>query len=75
MQLLKYIDDKSKGLKSLYHYDVILEIFKMYNKILPSSAPVERLFSAGGQILVPRRNRLSDEHFEMLLILNKNKNI
>lgn len=34
MQLLKYLDDKSKDLKSLYNYDIILEIFKTYNTIL-----------------------------------------
>lgn len=72
MQLLQYLNDKARELESLRQYNIICEIFKKYNTILPSSAPVERLFSTGGQLLTPRRNRLSDEHFEVLLMLNKN---
>ena len=33
----------------------------------------ERLLSMGGKIMTPRRNRLTDEHFETVLLLRANK--
>jgi len=63
-----YATLKIKARLLIRYYNLIQKVFRQYNTILPSSASVERLFSAGGQILTPKRNRLSDTMFETLLI-------
>lgn len=69
---IQYLRDPSHDFHQLTHYPSVARVFLKFNTTIPSSAPVERLFSAAGQILLPRRNRLSDDVFEKLLFLNKN---
>jgi hypothetical protein len=47
----------------------IQKLYIKYNKSIPSSAHVERLFSAGGQLFEKRRR--SNDNFEMSLLLIK----
>lgn len=74
-ELDRFLNDTAHDIASLQHYPLVKEVFVLRNTSLPSSAPVERLFSIGGQILTPRRNSLTDEHFEMLLMLRANKKL
>jgi len=46
--------------------------FFRYNTPIPSSAAVERMFSMGKDILKPKRSKMSDEHFQMLVFLRGN---
>jgi len=75
VEALNYLDDREKDLQILSGYANVCATFLKYNTSLPSSAPVERLFSTGGLILTPRRNKLSDDVFEQLLMLKTNEDI
>nr|XP_033803666.1 uncharacterized protein LOC117362041 isoform X2 [Geotrypetes seraphini] len=72
-QLELYLNSNDKSLDCLKTFPLVKEIFIKHNTAIPSSAPVERLFGAGGQVLIPRRSHLDDDHFEMLLLLRANK--
>ena len=74
MQGLQFLQDPSHDIQQLHRYAVVVKLSIKFNTPLLSSAPVERLYtySAAGQILLPRRNHLQDDMFEILLILNKN---
>lgn len=72
LEILQYSEDPSLDLKSLDRFPVIKEVFLRYNTCLPSSAPVERLFSFAEIVNAPRRHALSDTHFEQLVLLKSN---
>jgi len=64
VEALSFLNSKVKELRILDSFPVV---FMKLNTSIPSSAPVERLFSAAIQILTPRRNCVNDKHFDMLL--------
>jgi hypothetical protein len=65
----KYLANTSTQVISLKAYPAVAMAFVKANSTLPSSAVVERLFSAAGQILCSRRCKLSDDHFNNMVFL------
>ena len=57
----------------LNRYPLVKKLFVQHNTVLPSSAPVEHLFSFAGMITRPHRRSLSDKTFEQLLLLKANE--
>jgi len=72
LQCQQYFVDPETEISMLHKYPAVKNAFLKYNTPLPSSAPVERLFSYGGMILSPNRRSLSDTQFESLLLLKVN---
>lgn len=73
VEFQRYLSDsKITTIPDLNNYPNIREVFRHYNTIIPSSAPVERVFSVAKHILRPERNKLKDELFEKLIILKSN---
>ena len=64
-----FLRDPETSIEMLDRYPAIKNLFIKYNTAIPSSAPVERLFSQAALVLTVRRNRLSDILLEMLILL------
>ncbi|KAL4113280.1 hypothetical protein QTP88_016938 [Uroleucon formosanum] len=72
-ELLNFLSNKNIDLKSLFAFPKVLFKFIQFNTGLPSSAPVERLFSTGGNVMTSKRHRLGDDMFENLILIKRNK--
>lgn len=72
LEALQYLEDPKKDLVMLNCYPTIKQLFLRFNATLPSSAPVERLFSFAGIIARPHRRKIGDKLFEKLLLLKDN---
>uniref|UniRef100_A0A6Q2YMH7 HAT C-terminal dimerisation domain-containing protein n=1 Tax=Esox lucius TaxID=8010 RepID=A0A6Q2YMH7_ESOLU len=71
-EVMTYLRTAETGMEILKQFPTIKEISLKKNAATPSSAPVERLFSLGSLVLSPKRNKLSDQRFERLLLMRYN---
>ncbi|KAL0966322.1 hypothetical protein UPYG_G00293880 [Umbra pygmaea] len=74
-EVRRYLEGTSKNLSCLKYFPRVKKLFLKYNAILPTSAPVERLFSHNGNILTPQRNGLTDDQFEQVILLRYNSKL
>jgi len=72
LECVQFFKDTRTALDMLKDYPTIFKAFLRFNTPLPSSAPVERLFSSAGLVLSPRRCSLGDKRFEKLVFLKCN---
>lgn len=63
-------DDTNK--KLLHAFPVVRATFLKFNTLLPSSAPVERMFSFATMFDISKFNRLTDENFERRVLSRAN---
>jgi hypothetical protein len=68
-EIENYLRDPDTNIAMLDKYPQLKQLFLKYNTAIPTSAPVERLFSQASLILTVRRNKLSDTLKKMLLLL------
>ncbi|GAA6109900.1 uncharacterized protein LOC107573587 [Tachysurus ichikawai] len=71
-EVMTYLRTPKTGMEILKQFATIKEISLKKNAATPSRAPVERLFSLGSLVLSPKRNKLSDQRFERLHLMQYN---
>ena len=69
----EYLRSDCYELQLLKTFPILEQLFRKYNTAIPSSAPVERMFSHGGSIFEKRRQGLNEEQFKMQLLLKMNQ--
>ncbi len=68
-----YLSTANTPDSAFQHLSKMKRVFIKCNTGVPASAACERLFSVGKDIFLPKRNRLSDSHFEKLLLCRINR--
>nr|XP_018912128.1 PREDICTED: uncharacterized protein LOC109040600 [Bemisia tabaci] len=71
-EMAKFFSDPERDISMLNRYKYMKPVFVRLNTSLPSSGPVERLFSIATFIDSPRSNRLTNENFEKRVLLKAN---
>ncbi|KAF7648292.1 hypothetical protein LDENG_00159160 [Lucifuga dentata] len=74
-EIHKYIEGTGKSLSCLQEFPRVKQLFLKYNTTLPSTAPVQRLFSQKGNLVTSQRNFLTDDYFERIQLLRYNSNV
>ena len=72
-EVKRFLADDSDDITTILAYKRIKKIFLKANVVMPTSAPSERLFSGGRNIMRYNRMKMSDKSFEMQLLLSVNK--
>ena len=72
LEVLQFLEDARKDVAVLNSCPTVKMPFLKFNSVLPSSPPVERLFSFVGIITRPHRCKMGDKTFEQLLLLKEN---
>ncbi|XP_066970541.1 uncharacterized protein [Macrobrachium rosenbergii] len=72
VEVANYLYDSSNAITSLFGCPLIKRVFLKYNTPLTSSAPIERLFRFQGCVHEPKDYNLSDEMFEIFVVLKGN---
>lgn len=73
--LSQFFEARDKTLKVFNKFPPLKNLFIKYNTPIPSSAPVEQVFSIANAVLTAKRSCLSEDNFEKQLLLKINKKI
>ncbi|XP_061568382.1 uncharacterized protein zgc:161969 [Cololabis saira] len=74
-EITKYVEGTGKSLECLQDFPRVKQLFLKYNTTLPSTAPVQRLFSQKSNLVTSQRNFLTDDYFERIQLLRYNSNV
>ncbi|XP_071577520.1 uncharacterized protein [Temnothorax nylanderi] len=72
LEILRFLNNPIMTLDILNQFPQVKQLFIKYNTCIPSSAPVERLFSYATMMNIAKYNRLSDDSFEKRVLAAAN---